>query len=180
MSDNYPSFTLPVESRDGVKKFEKLPINRKNLDLEYLGLITKTVPLLLQECHPLLRRRDMIARFVSKISECQGEKEILAAADCLDVEVGGKKMYWIRTSLEDIGELDDDNLAPNLVFRVLHEITESDYYLRSPQNTEDPKGDLNSNEYYYTEDEEMANRRSIKIIKQFYPDVHFRNIKYGD
>lgn len=178
MADNYDSFTIRSSPRDGYKKFESLPVSNKSA--EYQDLISKTVSQLLYECHPLLRRRNIIARFVPKISEDQKEKEISPGAECLDAEVDGEKIYWIRVSLENVNEMDDENLIPNLAFRVLHEIAETDYYLKSLRDTQDPKDDPNSAEYPYSEDEEITNRRVLKILKQFYPEANFIDIDYKD
>lgn len=178
MDSNFPSFTLRISQRDSAMRFENFPIAEKNE--EFQDVMQKSVQDLMAECHPLLKRRGIVVRFVSNINETLQGKVFSPGAECLDAEVDGEKMYWIRALKGDINEFDDENIIPTLVFRVLHEIAETDYYLKSPEGTIDPITDPNSPEYLFFEDEEIVNRRVFRILKKYYPEVHFPDIDYQD
>ena len=173
--DDYPSFSISRGPRDGkfVVEIPNIPEAEKFRDLMLLE-----VPDEIQSCHPLLKRRDIFVRFVSSLEEQQDGKSIGTNCDILDARENGKVKYYIRVALSELQDLHGDDMVANLVGMIVHEIAETDYYLKSPDESEDPKDLLNKEGYSFTEDEEVANRRALRVLKRRYPNAKWVGLDY--
>lgn len=175
--DTHTSFSIPRGPRDG-KFIVEIPPDLPRAE-EFKHLMLSEIPDEMQSCHPLLRRRDIFVRFVSRLEEQQqGSKPIGADCDCLDAEENGKVKYYIRIALSKLRDVQGDNLIANLVGKIVHEIAETDYYLKSQDGSEDSKALFGKKDYNFSEDEEVANRRVIRVLKRKYPDAEWIGIDY--
>jgi hypothetical protein len=173
--DIFPSFSIPRGPRDGkfVVEIPGIPEAEK-----FKHLVLSEIPDEIQSCHPLLRRRDIFVRFVSSLEEQRGGESIGTNADILDARENGKVKYYIRIAFSELQDLKGDNMVANLVGIIVHEIAETDYYLKSTDGLEDSKALLGTEGYGFTEDEEVSNRRAIRVLKRKYPDVGWNNLDY--
>jgi len=172
----YPHFTMPRGSRDG-----KFVVEMPNIPeaQNFKDLMLTEMPEEIQSCHPLLRRRDIFIRFVSELEEPQEDGSSIGTnCDILDVREDGKIKYYIRIALDNLNDVNGDDMVSNLVGMIAHEIAETDYYLKSGKHIEDSKELLGTDQYSYTEDEEIANRRSLRVLKRKYPDAKWIGVQY--
>jgi hypothetical protein len=173
LGQEYPSFSLPRGPRDGLFKVE-IP-NFPDADKMKTDILA-TIPEELQSCHPLLRRRDITVRFVSALKE-NGTGESVTDGDILELTNKNSEVsYLIRLVID---QSDKESTCAQIVAGIVHEIAETDYYLKSPKGTEDSTQLLGTPEYSLTEDEEVANRWAIRAIRRIYPDAHFEDLEYA-
>lgn len=173
--DTYPSFSIPRGSRDGKFVVEMPSVPEAD---DFKDLMLSEIPDEIQSCHPLLRRRDIFVRFVSDLREQQGVKSTGTGCDVLDVSENGKIKYYIRVGMSSLFDTHGDDLVANLAGKIVHEIAETDYYLKSQEGLEDSKALLGHKEYNFTEDEEVANRRALRVLKRKYPKTEWIGVHY--
>lgn len=174
LTERFLSFELPHSPRDGSFIVEIPNIEGEN---EFKRVVLAILPNELRSCHPLLRRRNVTVRFVSRLEEKNdpsGKKD--SYGDCLVLTTGkAKTEYLVRVVLN---LADDESAIAAMVGIILHEIAETDYYLKSPRGTTDSNELLGTSGYFYTEDEEVANRRTIRAIHKIYPQAEWMDVVY--
>lgn len=172
---DHPQFSILRGKRNG-KFVMEIPPVPEAADIQ--DLLETELPDELQSVHPTLQRRDIFVRFVPKLKEeTKGGKEFETFGDALDYREGNEKKLYVRISEEGLKDMDGDNRIVNIAGIVVHEIAEIDYYLKTPNAPKDSKA-VNSEGYQYTEDEEIANRRALRVIKRKFPQVEYKDIKY--
>lgn len=176
-SDEFPKIVLN-ESQRNKGCFVEIPKISEDLQREFIRIINLILPEEIASCHPLLQRRKIVVRFVDSLKKENGE--ITTHGDCLEMKIDDETVYYIRISLNHfIEDLSSENLVASLIGVIIHEIAEIDYYLKSDKNLVDMKpGDVA--EYHLLEDEEIANKRTLRALKKVYPNVHFSDISYDD
>lgn len=179
MESDYPSFELPRGPRDGVFRIEVPKISESK---EIIKLIQELVPDELQSCHPLLRRRNIFVRFVPElIVRNASGGNTRTYGDMIGVITSrGETKYYLRVTLNDLKRRRGDDLVANAIYKILHEIAETDYFLKSPLGTKDRKENFGTKEYFLEEDEAIANRRAVRALKRKFPDVKFTKVSYPE
>lgn len=177
MEGDYQSFELPHGPRDGIFRIETPPLPEAK---EIQETIMASVLDELKSCHPLLKRRDKFVRFVSTLVEKEDlEGKFQVGGDMLYIEPRqGKIKYYLRIALDELEGMDSEDLVANVTGIILHELAETDYFLKSPVGTENKKDNLGTDDYYQEEDEVIANRRTIRALKSKYPQAGFTEVKY--
>jgi len=173
--EEFPHFYLPKGFRDSTFKIE-IPNVSWSGRFTYAAL--SVLPDELQSCHPRLKRTNVVVRFVQELEERQdfeGKKGAAAVINEISIK-NEKKLYLIRVVPEDTGN--DDERVSTTLFRIIHEIAEEDYFLKSPKGTRDLMKFIGTPDYEYTEDEEVANRRAFRAVKKIYPTLEWRTASY--
>lgn len=170
------TFVLPRSIRDGKFLIENLPFPEAG---EFKSLVLQELPDELDSCHPKLRRRDFYVRFVNNLSEFDlSGKDVRTHCDVLEVEEAGKYKHYIRIDLDSLQNLHGDDLIATVLSMIVHELAEEDYYMKSIEKIEDSKALLGKDGYSLTEDEEVANRRAVRLLRRIYPNAELTNVKY--
>lgn len=173
---NYPKFSVKRGKRDGIFSMEVPPFPEASSVIE---LLQAELPEELQALDLRFKRMDIFVRFVPKLEvEKVGGEKVSVIANYMDVFDLNKRKLWIQLSTERFKEMPKDDRIVNIVAAVVHEIAEKDYYLKTPNAPKDSDLLLGTKQYAFTEDEEIANRRALRVLKRRYPNVNLGDVQY--
>lgn len=162
---------VQTRPRDGRWKIE---IPNHTGGEQWIETVNKLIPAALEECHPVLRRKDVVVRFVPRIivrDPMDGNRPHSARARIMHVDVHGIDKYWMRISESEIEYAEKQLHAPDWTIStaavLLHEFFEQDYSIKSKElSLKTESKSISDSDYNEAEHEAIATERAIAHIKR--------------
>ena len=175
-TSEYPSFVIKstrLFQRDPMMRIERAPvINPQGFE----ELARQLILVALKECDQSLNRRRWYVRFVSDLIDPKYGKNTGAASDCTDFNIKkDERCFGIRLLTEELPSKSPEDQLAYLLFNILHEIYETDYWEMKKKEGSIPTRQNPAKPHYNdAEHEIVANSRAFKTLKTIYPNLIHR------